>query len=112
MGQASKLKEGICNVKVDVVNNFNILPLFADTNGIVIVKKSEYRSHVYFVSVRLRFIFRLVQFPQMNNPLYYDAKKDLSNVSDYFIKGNENKIFQSDNSYNSDTLFVDALENS
>ena len=48
----------------------------------------------------------------MNNPLYYDAKKDLSNVSDYFIKGNENKIFQSDNSDNSDTLFVDALENS
>lgn len=76
------MKEGICNVKVDVVNNSKTLPLFADTNGIVIAKKSEYRSDVYFVSVRLRFIFRLVQFSQMNNQLYYDAKIDLSNVSD------------------------------
>ena len=106
------MKERICNVKVDVVNNFKTLPLFGDTNGIVIAKKSEYRCHVYFVSVRLRFIFRLVQFPQMNSPLYYDAKIDLSNVSDYLIKGNESKIFQSDNSDNSDTLFVDALANS
>ena len=48
----------------------------------------------------------------MNSPLYYDAKIDLSNVSDYLIKGNESKIFQSDNSDNSDTLFVDALANS
>ena len=106
------MKERICNVKVDVVNNFKTLPLFGDTNGIVIAKKWEYRCHVYFVSVRLRFIFRLVQFPQMNSPLYYDAKIDLSNVSDYLIKGNESKIFQSDNSDNSDTLFVDALANS
>ena len=51
----------------------------------------------------------------MNNPLYYDFKIDLSDISDYFIEDNESKIFQNDNSKSAgwdDTLVVDALINS
>lgn len=117
-GQAPKLKGVICNVKVDECDIFNTLPLLADNNGLVIVKlkkKLHYRGHVYFVSVWPSFTFRLVQFLKMNNPLYYDFKIDLSDISDYFIEDNESKIFQNDNSKSAgwdDTLVVDALINS
>ena len=63
-GQSPNLKGVLCNIPIDVVDVCNTLPCPADSNGIVIVKlnrKLQYRGHVYFESVRPKFILRLLQ---------------------------------------------------
>ena len=63
--QTPKLQGGLCNIPVDVVDVCNTLPRLADKNGIIIVKLKrnlQYRSHVYFESVRPKFILAFLQY--------------------------------------------------
>ena len=62
-GQPPKLKDVLCNVAIDVVDICNTLLQPADSNGNVMVKlkrKLQYSGHVYFESVRLDIIFKLL----------------------------------------------------
>ena len=62
-GQLPKLKDVLCNVAIDVVDICNTLLQPADSNGNVMVKlkrKLQYSGHVYFESVRLDIIFKLL----------------------------------------------------
>ena len=61
--QPPKLKDVLCNVAIDVVDICNTLLQPADSNGNVMVKlkrKLQYSGHVYFESVRLDIIFKLL----------------------------------------------------
>ena len=63
-GQSPKIRGATCNVPIDTIDISNTLPRQADINGLVIVKlkrKLEYRGHLYFESVRLYVINRLLQ---------------------------------------------------
>ena len=87
-GQSPKLKVALCNIPIDVVDVYNILPRQADSNGIIIVKlkrKLQYRGHVYFESVRPNFILRFLQYLKLNNPLYHDIEIDLDNIPSFLI---------------------------
>ena len=87
-GQSPKLKGGLCNIPIDVVDICNILPRPADSNVIIIVKlkrKLQYRGHVYFESVRPNFILRFLQYSTLNNPLYHDIEIDLDNIPKFLI---------------------------
>ena len=67
--QSAKLKGTLCNVPIDAVDVCKTLPRPADSNGIVIVKlkrKLQYRSHVYFESIRPNVIMRLLQYLKLN----------------------------------------------
>ena len=76
-------------------------------------RKSEYRRHDYLDSAQPSFRFKLLQFLKMNNTLHFDIKIDLSNIPDYLIHGNENKIIRIGDSKSTgcdDNLVVDALQ--
>ena len=86
-GQSPKLKGVLCNIPINVVDVCNTLSRPADSNGIIIVKlkrKSHYRDHVYFESVRPNFISRFLQYLKLNNPLYHDIEID--DVPSFLIK--------------------------
>ena len=56
----------------------------------------QYRGHAYFESIRPSFIFRLLQFLETNNPLYYDTEIHLSNTTDYMISYKESEVLSGD----------------
>ena len=102
-GQSPKLKGALCNVPIDVVDVCKTLPRPADSNRIVIVKlerKLEYRGHVYFESVRINFIMRLLQYLKLNNSLYHDTEINLDNVPNFLI-----------NEKSQDSLLLNVLSN-
>ena len=69
--------------------------------------------HDYLDSALSSFRFKLLQFLEMNNPLIFYIKMDLSNILDYLIHGNESKITQIEESKSSgcsDNLVADALQ--
>ena len=87
-GQSPKLKGALCTVPIDIGDVCKTLPRPADSNGIVIVKlkrKLQYRSHVYFESLRPNFIMRLLQHLKLNNSLYHDIEINLDNVPNLLI---------------------------
>ena len=70
-------------------------------------------GHDYLDMIIWSFRFKLLQFLEMNNPLIFYIKMDLSNILDYLIHGNESKITQIEESKSSgcsDNLVADALQ--
>ena len=102
-GQPPKLKGALCNVPIDAVDVCKTLSRPADSNGIVTVKlkrKLQYKGHVYFESVTLNFIMRLLQYLKLNNSLYHDTEINLDNVPNFLI-----------NEKSQDSLLLNVLSN-
>ena len=64
-GKSLKIKGSICNIPVSEFNvNCNILPIPADSNGLIIVKlkqKLEYKGHLVFEVIRPDVVIQLVE---------------------------------------------------
>ena len=81
-GKFPKLKGSICNIPIESDDITNVLPLGADSNGLLIVKlkrKLSYRGHVYFEAVQPELIQALMYLKQINS-LYCDIGIALENI--------------------------------
>ena len=87
-GQTAKLKGSICNVPIDTNDVTNILPLGADSNGIIMIKlkrKLSFRGHVYFEAVSPDLLVSLaLTYLKENNHLYSDIVIDVGQGFFYF----------------------------
>ena len=82
-GQQRKIKGAICNVPIDCVNTFNVLPRPPSQSGIIMLKlkrKLKFRGHVYFQAVRPQFLLNALNWLQVNNPLYKNITINIKNI--------------------------------
>ncbi|XP_028408493.1 uncharacterized protein LOC114531049 [Dendronephthya gigantea] len=83
-GQQKKVSGAICNVPVDCDQTCNVLPRPPEMSGIIMLKlkrKLEFRGHVYFQAVRPQQVLNALNWLKQNNPLYYNIRTDMNNIS-------------------------------
>ena len=92
-GKFAKVKGSICNIPIESDDITNVLPLGADSNGLLIVKlkrKLSYRGHVYFETVRPELICQALMYLKQNNSLYCDIGIALENIPNDLLSLSEN----------------------
>ena len=68
-GQVEKITGTICNIPVDDIDIYNLLPRTADSTGLVIVELKgnlEYGGHVLFEAVRPAFLCNILYYLREN----------------------------------------------
>ena len=74
--QSPKIRGSVSNIPVEnLVNNYIVLPVLADSNGLIIVKlkrRIQYKSHVIFEFVRPYFLKSLLLSLKEKNFQYND----------------------------------------
>ena len=92
-GKFAKVKGSICNIPIESDDITNVLPLGADSNGLLIVKlkrKLSCRGHVYFEAVRPELICQALMYLKQNNSLYCDIGIALENIPNDLLSLSEN----------------------
>lgn len=83
-----KPEVALCNVSIETINVSSLMPIEADSNGLIVVKlkkKLEYRGHVYFEPVRPRFIKGMLEYLKHNHELYRDITTEPNNIPENLL---------------------------
>lgn len=94
------MKGGICNIPIsERYNNCNLLSMFADTNGVIIVKlkrKVGHRGYVIFEPLGPTIIESFLNSLRLNNHLYRYIEINMKNLRKWSLNLQKNiwkKIF-------------------
>ena len=83
-GQQPKIRGAVCNIPIQADAVSNVLPRSVDNDGVVLVKlkrKIEFKGHVYFESVRPRFVEIALNYLKEHNHFYSNVLINLDNIN-------------------------------